>query len=173
MSATARRPAPEEYPAYFAPYVAAVPDGDVLGTLEAQIDAVRACVESFGDEGSLRRYADGKWSVREILGHLSDTERVFVCRGLSFARGDTTELPGMDENAWVAGADFDGIPAAALLDEFEHVRRATIALYRTLGEPALDRGGVANGIAVTVRAIPWLIAGHVAHHLGVLEERYR
>ena len=167
------RPGPDEHHEYYGTYVAQVADDDVLRELSGQLRAVRAAFDPFGETGSLHRYASDKWSVREMLGHLCDTERLFVYRGLTFARGDTTELPGMDENAWVRGASFDQVPLADLLDEFGHVRRATISLYRTLDADALARRGVANGSPISVRAIPWIIAGHAAHHLRVLHERYR
>ncbi|GJM43641.1 MAG: hypothetical protein DHS20C21_04830 [Gemmatimonadota bacterium] len=167
------RPGAGEHHEYFTLYTSKVPDGDVLGTLSTQAGAVKTAFASFGSSGSLHRYAPGKWSVREILGHLCDTERLFVYRGLTFARGDTTDLPGMEEDAWVAGARFDDVPLPDLLAEFDHVRSATLALFRTFDAEVLSRRGTANGSAMTVRSVPWIIAGHVAHHLGVLEERYR
>jgi DinB superfamily len=167
------RPGPGEHHAYYSQYIEDVPDGDVLQTLADQATAVARCFRRFGEHGALHRYAPGKWSVKEVLGHLNDTERLFVYRALAFARNDTSELPGMDENGWVAGAGFDRIPLSGLLDEFAAIRRATVLLFRGLSPEALVRRGVANGHPVSVRAVPWIIAGHVAHHLSVVEERYR
>jgi len=170
---TIPRPGPGEHHPYYGRYIGPVPDGDVLDRLEEQAGEVEGTFRSFGEEGSLHRYAPGKWSVKEVLGHLNDTERLFVYRALTFARNDATELPGMDENAWVAGADFDRVPLSALLEEFLAVRRASVLLFRSLPPDVLSRRGTANGSMMSVRAVPWILAGHVAHHLGVVEERYR
>lgn len=170
---TIERPGPGEHAPYYSLYIDRVPDGDVLQALEDQAGLVDARFRAFDEKGALHRYAPGKWSVKEVLGHVTDTERLFVYRALTFARNDRTELPGMDENAWVAGADFDRVPLTALLDEFGAVRRASVLLFRNSPAEVLSRQGVANGSAMSVRAVPWLLVGHVAHHLEVVEERYR
>jgi len=170
---TIERPGTGEHAEYYSRYIDRVPDGDILGTLESQVGLVRRQLGRFGEQGSLHRYAPGKWSVKEVLGHVNDAERLFTYRALTFARNDSTSLPGMDENAWVAGANFDAVPLAELLEEFAAIRRASVLLFRGLSAEALLRRGVASGRSLSVRAVPWLLAGHAAHHLAVIEERYR
>ncbi|HVE79813.1 MAG TPA: DinB family protein [Gemmatimonadaceae bacterium] len=165
-----RPPAPDEYAPFYHGYVTAVPDGDVLATLAAQRAAALARRDPAGRAG--HRYAEGKWSVREVLGHLADVERIFGYRALCIGRGDGTPLPGFDENAYVAAAGADARPLPELAEELDAVRRATLALYRGLTATALERAGTANGARVTVRALAYIIAGHEAHHLRILRERY-
>lgn len=161
-----------EFLAYYARYVALVPTGDVLATLETQIEDTVALLDEFGEERAGYRYAPGKWSVREVVGHIVDTERVFGYRAVCAARGEVAALPGFDENAWVAGADFDRRTLNSLMGEFTAVRRATLALFRNLGEAALRRRVVANGAPVSARALAWIVAGHELHHRTLLAERY-
>jgi hypothetical protein len=166
------RPGPDEYAPFYAGYVAAVPEGDVLALLERQTDDVLALLQSLEPRRWRHRYAAGKWSVAEVLGHLCDAERVLGYRALRFARDDHTELPGFDENAWVPTAEFDARTPASLLAEYVAVRRATVALFRGLPPSAGARRGVANGSPVTVRALLYIVTGHERHHLRVLRERY-
>jgi hypothetical protein len=118
------------------------------------------------------RYADGKWSVREVVGHLADAERIFAYRILRIARGDATPLAGFDENVYVAAGDFERRPMPDVTGELRDVRQATLSLVRSLNETLVTRMGRANDVPVSVRAIAWIIAGHTAHHLEVLRERY-
>lgn len=170
---SAVRPGDDEFLAYYARYVDRVPDGDVLDHLAGQIGEVREHLGALSEEQAGFRYAPGKWSVREVLGHMMDVERVMSHRALRFARADATPLPGFDENTWIAPAGFDGRSLGSLLDEAEAVRAATLALFRNLPDEAWSRGGEANGAHVTVRALAWIIAGHERHHLTLIEERYR
>ncbi|MFN6135613.1 MAG: DinB family protein [Bacteroidota bacterium] len=124
------------------------------------------------DEDALFRYAEGKWSVKQVLGHLIDCERVFAYRAMCIARGETQALPGFDENAYVANASFDQRPIAHILDEFVAVRLGTILLYDSLSSVEQLLSGVANNNPVTVRSLMWIIAGHTQHHLRILEEKY-
>jgi hypothetical protein len=167
------RPAPAEFAPRFAPYLEAVPDGDVLDRLARQGEEARALLAGFGEEGARRRYAPGKWSVKQVAGHLADVERVFAHRALAFARGDAAALPGMDEDAWADAAGHDAVPLSDLLEELAVVRRATLLLFRPLDAAALLRRGIADGNVLSVRAVPWLLAGHERHHAAVLRERYR
>jgi uncharacterized damage-inducible protein DinB len=162
-----------EFLPYYARYVALVPAGDLLATLEAQLADTVALVDQVGEARAGHRYAPGKWSVREKLGHVIDTERVFAYRALCAARGEAAALPGFDENAWVAGSDFDQRTLGSILGEFMAVRRATLALFRHLDDRALARRVTANGAPVTARALAWIIAGHELHHRRLLDERYR
>jgi uncharacterized damage-inducible protein DinB len=166
------RPEPGEYPPFYAPYVAAVPDGDVIAALERQGAALHALLHGLDDARAGHRYGPGKWSIKEVLGHVTDAERIFAYRLLCIARGDATPLPGFDENAYVPTSGADARSMDSLLDEFDAVRRATLTLLRGLPDAAMTRTGTANGKPVSARAIPYILAGHAEHHLGVLRERY-
>jgi hypothetical protein len=166
------RPAPDEYAAYYAGYVARVPAGDIVAILETQIERTRALLASVPETMADHAYAPGKWTIREVIGHLSDAERVFAYRALRFGRGDTTELAGFDENAYVPAGGFGGRSLASLIDELVAVRKASVALFRGLPAGAWLRRGVASGHVVTVRALAWIMAGHELHHRAILEERY-
>ena len=166
------RPAPGEFAPYYARYVDAVPDGDVLETIETHLDAWVELLDRFGEARAGHRYAPGKWSVKEVIGHLADAERIFVYRALCAARGESGPLPAFDENAYVARADFDRRTLNSLLGEFTAVRRATLSLFRNLDDEALARRVVANNQPVSARAIAWIAAGHERHHARLLEERY-
>ena len=161
-----------EYGAFYAGYVARVPAGDVLRTLETQLAETVAVVESFGEARAGHRYAPGKWSVKEVVGHLADTERVFAYRAMRIARGDATPLPGFDENLFVAHAGFDRRPLADLLADLRLVRQNSVALFRGLDDEALARRGTASDKPLTPRAAAYITAGHERHHLAVLRERY-
>ena len=169
---SATRPAAGEFPPYFATYIDKVPDGDVIAVLEAGIGTTRKALAAVPEERAGYRYAEGKWSIKEVLGHMSDTERIFTYRLLTFARGDVGPLPGFDENAYTPLQESDRVPLAWLLDEFVAVRAATLALLKVLPPKAWERRGVANKHPLSVRAAAWIIAGHEIHHRRVLEERY-
>lgn len=169
---TRGRPEADEYAPFYAGYVARVPEGDVVEVLERQLDDV---VRFFGEISAAsegHRYAPGKWSVREVVGHLADTERIMTYRALRIARGDATPLAGFDENAYIPPAGFDGRPLASLAEEWAAVRRATLPLFRHLDAEAWTRRGTANDNAVSVRALAHIIAGHTEHHLEILRTRY-
>lgn len=161
-----------EHLPYYAQYIALVPAGDVLAALEAQLADTVALLDALGEERAGYRYAPGKWSAREVMGHIVDTERIFAYRALCAARGEGAPLPAFDENAYVAGADFDARSLNSLMGELTAVRRATLALFRNLGEAALARRVVANGAPMSARAAAWIIAGHERHHQLLLRERY-
>ncbi|GIV59020.1 MAG: hypothetical protein KatS3mg043_0109 [Rhodothermaceae bacterium] len=165
-------PAPGEYAPFYAGYVAAVAGEDVAEVLRSQPVELRALLGSLSDEAARYRYAPGKWSVKEVVGHLTDAERILACRLLRIARGDATPLPGFDEQAYVAAAGFDRLPLASLLDGFETARAATLALVETLAPEDGTRQGTANGTPVSVRALLYILAGHVRHHQRILRERY-
>ena len=173
MSATAPiRPEKNEYASYYDKYVSLVPDADVVETLERQIEDTLALLRGVGEERAGHRYAPGKWSIKEVVGHLIDTERIFAYRALAIARGEQKPLPGMDQNEYMAGANFDARTLADLLDEFERVRRSNVLMLRGLSDEAWSRRGVASDNEVTVRAIAFIIAGHEAHHVQILRTRY-
>ena len=166
------RPETSEYDAFYQTYVAALPDGCILDRLQAQGTECQQLLATIDDQRALYRYADGKWSIKEVLGHLCDAERIFAYRALTIARGDRVPLPGFDENEYVAAAGFDRLPLAALAAGLAHVRAATRFLFSSLTSEERARQGLANDSRITVRALAWIIAGHERHHLDVLRERY-
>ena len=165
------KPTTGEFAAYYAGYIGKVPETGPLPALEAQRAEI-AALRDLSDERGTHRYAEGKWSVKEVLGHLADAERVFCYRLLRIARADTTPLAGFDENQWAASAPHHGRPTADVVNELLAVREATLALVRSLDAAALDRSSVANGKPITARAIVWILAGHTQHHMHILHERY-
>ncbi len=168
------RPESSEYHEFYETYVSKVDAaGGVLEQLEAQIAETLSMLADLDEERARHRYQPDKWSVKEMLGHLIDAERVFGYRAMCIARGERASLPGMEADDYVAGARFDDRALASLLEEFEHLRRATIAFFASLDNDELQRVGVANQVEVSVGALVFIIAGHHAHHLGVLRERYR
>lgn len=166
------RPAADEFAPYYATYIDKVPGDDPLAALEAQTAETAVALGRVDTAKAGHRYAPGKWSVREVIGHITDAERVFSYRVLRFARADQTDLPGFDENAWMPHARFDAAPLADLIRAWRVQRTATLVLLRSLDAAAWTRRGTANGKPVSVRALAWIIAGHERHHLGVLRERY-
>ncbi|HEX8071858.1 MAG TPA: DinB family protein [Pyrinomonadaceae bacterium] len=166
------RPDRTEYPPYFEGYVSLVPDGDVLDTLSRQIDDTLALVERADPAWGDHRYAPEKWSVKEVFGHMIDSERVFNYRVLCFARGDRTPLPGFDQDDYMRLANFSDRALADLAAEFAQVRRTTLLLFRGLDDAAWPRRGVANNNEATVRAMAYIIAGHERHHVQVLRTKY-
>lgn len=172
MTAPTIAPPAGEYAPHYAGYVARVPQGDVLARLRKQIGETAALLRPLDAARARHRYAPGKWSVIEVLGHLCDAERVFAYRVLRIARGDETPLAGFDENVYVPAAEFERRSMTDVIAEFEAVRAATVALLGGLPEAAWTRWGVANGQRVTVRALAHIIAGHELHHVDVLRTRY-
>jgi hypothetical protein len=166
------RPDASEHAPYFSRYISLVADGDVLGTLATQIGGTLAELRKVSEADSLKRYAPGKWSMREVLGHMIDTERIFAYRALHIARGDRKDLPGFEQDDYVAAAQFDRRPWAGLLEEFDAVRKSSLLMFRGLDDEAWTRQGVANGNAMSVRAAAYIIAGHELHHMRVLREHY-
>jgi uncharacterized damage-inducible protein DinB len=149
-----------------------VPDGDIVEILAAQVRETLSLVRSIPEERGGHRYADGKWSIREVVGHFTDAERIFSYRALRFARGDATPLPGFDENAYAPNSAADERTLASLADEFEAVRRSTVALFNGLSAEAWMRRGTSNGQAMSVRSFAWIAAGHERHHVALLTQRY-
>lgn len=166
------RPDPSEYADYFERYISLVPEGDVHMVLRDQIEMHLREIGALTESQANYRYAAGKWSVKEVIGHLADTERIFTYRATCFARADPQSLPGFDENAYVAHAEFGRLPLRDILNEFRTTRASTFAFFRNLDAEALMRRGVANDRAYSVRAIACIIAGHEAHHWRIFRERY-
>lgn len=167
-----QRPAAGEYNPYYQKYVDLVPEGDLLETLQRQGGETVTLLRGIGDERSTHAYAPGKWTIREVVGHLTDAERVFTYRALTFARGDGSALPSFDENAWAAASNATHRGIDDHIDDFIAVRAATLALFRGFTPADVARAGVASGNRVTVRALAWITAGHERHHMDVLRDRY-
>jgi hypothetical protein len=170
--AAATKPAPTEHAPEFSSYIALVPEGDIIQTLERQIEDSLSLFRSISSDKANFRYAPDKWSVKQLLGHLIDSERIFSYRALRFARNDQTPLPGYEQNDYVRYADFDSRNLGEMTEEFATVRRATIQLFRPLNETEWMRRGKANENEVSVRALAYITAGHELHHIEVLRTRY-
>jgi hypothetical protein len=167
------QPAGDEYDPYYAGYINRIDRGeDVLTVLEQQLGSTPALFQGMEESRANYRYAPGKWSIKEVMGHLADTERILSDRVLRIGRGDTTPLPGFDEDAYVPAMEAGARPIGDVVAEWSAVRRATLALFRGLPPAAWVRRGVANGATVTVRALAFIVAGHERHHLETLRNRY-
>ncbi len=168
-----RRPGAGEHHEYYGLYVSQVPDGEeVLEALERQIEDTAALLRGVPAARETHRYAAGKWSIREVVGHVLDAERVFGFRALHFARRDPAPLPSMEQDDWARVSNAHDRPLADLVEELRAVRRGHLLMLRGLDAEAVSRRGVASGREFTVRAIPWILAGHERHHVRVLRERY-
>jgi len=166
------RPERSEVAPYYFTYIDQVEGDDVLGALERQLEELPAFFSTISEEKSLHRYAADKWSIRQVLSHINDAERLFAFRALWFARGFETPLPSFDQNVAVAGAEADRIGWAAHVEEFRRVRSATISLFSNMPSSAWTRSGVASDNRFTVRALAFIAAGHLTHHVRILRERY-
>lgn len=166
------KPQAGEYAAHFEPYIQKVPEGNLSSLLEKQVDEVIQRLGQITEEQGSYRYAEGKWSLKEVLGHISDTERIMSYRLLRIARGDTTPLPGFEENLFVTHAHADRQTVNALLQDFAAVRIATLSLIRQLDDEAWARIGTFSDHPGSARALAYIIAGHSIHHFNIIEERY-
>lgn len=166
------RPQPGEAAPYYFTYIDQAPGDDACEMAERQLKEALPFLKTISEEKSLHRYAPDKWSIREVLSHVSDTERVFAFRALWFARGFETPLPSFDQHIAVKGAKADAISWAAHIEEFREVRQAAISLFRNIREEAWSRRGIASDNPFTVRALAFMIPGHVEHHLKLLRTRY-
>ncbi len=169
---TLPRPAADEAAPFYHGYIAHVVGENIGEQLVSQLAGLERLFAGLDDGAALARYAPGKWSIKEILGHLADVERIFAYRLLRVARGDATPLPGFDENAYVPAGRFDERPLGMLLSEFRAVRVSSAALLAGIPQSGWSERGQASGHPITARALAYIIVGHVAHHLGVLRDRY-
>jgi uncharacterized damage-inducible protein DinB len=167
-----RRPAAGEYATFYATYVDQVPDRPVLELLRREPARLEGLLAGLSPQAEQFAYAAGKWSIREVVGHVIDSERVFSFRALHMARADPAPLPGMDQEIWAAAANAGERPLASLLAEFRALRAANVELFSSFDDEALDRRGTASDCEFTVRALVYIIAGHQLHHTRVLAERY-
>ena len=167
-----QRPAPGEYLEYYGKYIALVPTGDISVILRDQLEDTRAVLRSVPPGAGDSAYAAGKWTIKEVVSHINDTERMFTFRALWFARGLPSPLPSFDQDVALAGAHADERPWREHIDEFRVVRAASLALFEPLTDDAWSKRGTASGNPVSVRALAYITAGHVTHHALLLKERY-
>ncbi len=166
------KPDKSEYASYYETYFSEIPEGNILELYEKQINEVK---EFFGGISSSKlnfRYAKGKWTVKEILGHIIDTERIFAVRALCFSRNESQALPGFDENEYVSSSNFGDQTIASLLNQFELGRKSALEMFRSFNDEMWLRKGTASNNIMSVRAVPFIIAGHASHHIRMIKERY-
>ncbi len=166
------RPQADEYPAYYETYVCRVPEPEPMLALEHATDELQRVLPLLPEEKANHRYAEGKWTVKELLQHMIDTERIMAYRALTIARGDATPLPGFDENEYARTANVEDRSLASMGVEWMAVRMATIPLFQHFDGAAYDAKGIANKNPVSVRGLAYIIAGHQRHHMAILQERY-
>jgi hypothetical protein len=167
-----KRPDSTEHAPYYAKYVSLVADDDILTSLQQQLDETLALLANISEEQANYRYAPDKWSIKELVGHLIDAERIFGYRALRFARNDKAPLQGFEQDDYVRVASFDDYTLSDLASEFAHVRRSNLSLFKHLSKEAWERRGVASDNEVSVRALAFIIVGHVQHHMNILRNRY-
>ena len=167
------RPTPTDYAAPHAGYVDLVDEEDILSAMEQQSSATQKLLASLDEPRAAYRYGEGKWSIKEVIGHMVDAERIIAYRALAVARGDTQPLPGFDEELYVANANFDDWKLGDLAEQYAVVRRSNIVFFKNLRPEVWDRRGTANNFPVSVRGLAYVIVGHERHHVQVLRERYK
>ena len=166
------RPGEDEYDPFYGNYIKLVPPQELIQALMDQIDTTARLLRTISEGQAGKRYAPDKWSIKEVVGHLCDTERIMTYRTLRIARGDETPLPGFEQDDFVRHAGFDLRPLEELVSEFKTGREATLSLFRGLDNQSLQRRGTSNNTGVSVLALAYIIAGHERHHIGILRERY-
>ena len=166
------RPAQDEYGFFYDNYIKLVPHQDLIQVLRDQKATTARLLEKIPEDKAGRRYAPDKWSIKEVVGHICDTERIMTYRALRIARGDQTPLPGFEQDDYVRQAGFDLRPIEDLIAEYVSVRDATLSWLRSLDSQSLQRRGIANNMGVSVLALAYIIAGHERHHVAILRERY-
>lgn len=172
MSTSLVRPGSDEYAPFYHGYVDHVPDGDVRDHLRTQIHETIALLSGISDARAERAYGAGKWTLKEVVGHMCDTERVFGYRLLRIARGDLTPLPGFEQDEWVPRSGANQRSLANLILEFAAIRAATLLLVDSLSDEAWLRRGTASGRSISARALVYICAGHERHHVNIMRERY-
>jgi uncharacterized damage-inducible protein DinB len=165
-------PETSEYAPYYGRYISLVQSDDILPTLQKQLSVTKALLSSLSEQQANRRYAPDKWSIKQVLGHLIDSERIFAYRALRIARADQIPLEGFEQDDYVRAGNFESRSLSDLLEEYETVRAATVTLFRNLDAAAWSRHGIANNNQVTVRAVAYIIAGHEVHHMQIVTSRY-
>ncbi|MGB0861485.1 MAG: DinB family protein [Saprospiraceae bacterium] len=166
------RPNANEYAPYYHTYIGKVPEGKLIQLLSTQIENTLTTFARISEEKGAYRYAEGKWSIKEVLGHIIDTERIMVFRALAIGRGDKTPIPGFEQDDYVATSNADARTIAEMVEELKLVRQSTIALFQSFTDEMMQELGTASGLPVSTRALAYIIVGHELHHLGILKERY-
>lgn len=167
------RPDSNEYPEFYQGYIQMVPETDILVYLNDQIRKVGSLNSEWKDKNPDYRYAEGKWSVKEIVGHISDTERVFAYRAMCISRNELASLPGFNQDDYVSNSNFEAVPFGDLIDEFVLLRKSNLQMFYNFSNSAWKNTGIANGKEISIRAILYIIAGHLEHHLDIIRERYK
>ena len=165
------RPTQDEYFSYYDTYVSKVPDGNIIQRLEDQLSEVRSLLDAVPEEEAEKIHPPYTWTIKQVTGHLIDTERIFADRLHRFAMGEQQEQPGMDQDIYIASADYHSVALPALMEELLHCRQANLLLLKRLTPEAWSRHGIASGHPVTVRALAWMLAGHIIHHLRIVQKR--
>jgi hypothetical protein len=171
-SFTIERPASTEFAPYYGKYIEQVPEGDLFQLMADQSAALTDLLKDVDEAQAGYRYEPGKWSLKEVLGHVCDTERIFVYRALRISRSDQTPMPGMDQNLFVEGGNFDERTLVDLLEEFQAIRQSTLLFFKSLSSEMWDRTGTASDCPFTVRALGYITVGHELHHRKIIQERY-
>jgi uncharacterized damage-inducible protein DinB len=171
-SSLAVRPTTTEYAPYYGRYVSLVPEGDIVQILSSQLEETLSLLGNIPESQAGYRYAPDKWSIKEVIGHIVDSERIFAYRVLRFARNDDAPIEGFDQDKFAQNSAFDERSLADIVEEFDHVRRSNLLLFRSLNDEALGRQGIASEVEVSVRALIYIIAGHERHHMEILKTRY-
>lgn len=166
------RPDESEYSPYYQKYVALVPETEIIGPLEAQISEVQSLIEGLPEERGTFAYEDGKWTIKEVLSHLIDAERIFSYRAFRIARGDKTPIEGFEQDGYIENSHANQRSFTDLLDEFTQIRRANLAFFKNLKAADWIRSGTANNVEISVRSLAWIMAGHIRHHTDILRSRY-
>ncbi|MBZ5598166.1 MAG: DinB family protein [Acidobacteriia bacterium] len=166
------RPQANEYDPYYERYISLVPGADIVTALQTQLDQTIALLSAVSEEKAGYRYAPGKWSVKEVLGHVTDTERIFAYRALRIARNDRTPIEGFEQDGYVQYGPFSRYRLQDLVQEFGYVRDASLSLFQKLNQEDWGRRGIANNAEISVRALAFVMAGHELHHRKVLKEKY-
>ncbi|HEU5250650.1 MAG TPA: DinB family protein [Thermoanaerobaculia bacterium] len=166
------RPEPNEADAYYFRYIDRVPGDDVLAVLDPQLEETTAFLSTISEEKSLHRYGPDKWTIRQVLNHVNDCERLFLSRAFWFARGFDSPLPSFDQHTAIAAAGAHEFSWASHVEDFRRIRLATLSFFRNLPAEAWTRRGIASDMPFTVRSLAWIAAGHLAHHVAILKERY-
>jgi hypothetical protein len=166
------RPAPSEYYAHFDRYISLVPESEVVPVMKAQADDLRTRLDALTEQQAGFRYAPGKWTPREMLGHVIDCERIFAYRALCLARGESQSLPGFEQDDYAAVAGHEAVPFTALVDEFAALRASHVHMFGHLDDRAWTRMGLVNGHPTSARAMAFVIVGHARHHVNILRDRY-
>lgn len=166
------RPQPAEYDPYYQKYVTLVPEEAIIPTLESQISELSSLLSDVPEDKGTYAYADGKWSVKEVLSHLIDGERMFAYRVFRIARGDKTPIEGFEQDGYIENSHANRRPISELIEEFALLRKANVMFFQNLEDQDWMRIGIANNVEVSVRSLAWIMAGHIRHHIGILKERY-